>query len=45
MFNHIISGLDAFIVSNKKNNFPKIRLNYSRINKWGVGGVQITYAW
>mgnify|MGYP001033780051 FL=1 len=45
MFNHIISGLDAFIVSNKKNNFPKIRLNYSRTNKWGVGGVQITYAW
>ena len=45
MFNHIISGLDAFIVSNKKNNFPKIRLIYSRINKWGVGGVQITYAW
>jgi len=45
MFNHIISGLDAFVVSSKKNNFPKIQLNYSAINKWAVGGVQITYAW
>ena len=45
MFNHIISGLDAAIVSNKNNNFPNVHLNYSSINKSGVGGVQITYAW
>ena len=45
MFNHIISGLDAAIISNKNNNFPNVHLNYSSINKSGVGGVQITYAW
>ncbi|MGY8751642.1 MAG: DUF5683 domain-containing protein [Fidelibacterota bacterium] len=45
MFNHIISALDAAIVSNRMNNLPSIRLNYGSINKWAVGGVQITYAW
>jgi len=45
MFNHIISALDAAFVSSKKNNFPNMHLNYTSINKWGVGGVQITYTW
>ena len=45
MFNHIISALDAAFVSSEKNNFPNMHLNYTSINKWGVGGVQITYTW
>ena len=45
MFNHIISALDAAIVSSKKKNFPNMRLNYSATNKSGVGGVQVTYTW
>ena len=45
MFNHIISALDAAIVSSKMKNFPNMRLNYTSINKSGVGGVQVTYTW
>ena len=45
MFNHIISAIDAAVVSSKKKNFPNIRLNYTSINKSGVGGVQVIYTW
>ena len=46
MFNHLASALEAAYTANKKNkNLPKFVLNYDPLNKWGVGGVQITYAW
>ena len=46
MFNHLASALEAAYTANKKDkNLPKFGLNYDPLNKWGVGGVQITYAW
>ena len=46
MFNHLASALEAAYTANKKDkNLPKFALNYDPLNKWGVGGVQITYAW
>lgn len=46
MFNHLASGLEAAWTANKKSkNLPDFSLNYNPLNKWGVGGVRITYAW
>ena len=45
MLNHLVSAFDAVIVSNRKLNYSGIKLKYSYLNKWGVGGVQITYTW
>ena len=46
MFNHLASALEAAYTANKKDkNLPKFGLNYDPLSKWGVGGVQITYAW
>jgi len=46
MFNHLVSGLEAAWTANKQfKNIPKLDLNYNPVNKWGVGGVRITYAW
>ncbi len=46
MFNHLVSGLEAAWTANKQQkNMPKLDLNYNPLNKWGVGGVRITYAW
>ena len=46
MFNHIVSGLDAAWIANKKeDNRLGFHLNYDPLNKWGVGGVGITFTW
>jgi len=46
MFNHLASGLEAALTANKKSkNLAKFNLNYNPLNKWGVGGVQVTYTW
>ncbi len=46
MFNHIVSGLDAAWIANKKEkHLPGFHLNYDPLNKWGVGGVGITFTW
>jgi len=46
MFNHVLSGLDAAWTANKQDkHFPELHLNYDPLNKWGVGGVGITFTW
>ncbi len=46
MFNHLASGLEAGWTAKKKViNFPEFSLDYNPLNKWGVGGVRITYTW
>lgn len=46
MFNHLVSGMEAAWVANKKSDSPtRLNLKFEPINKWGVGGVQIIYAW
>lgn len=46
MFNHLVSGLEAAWTANKQSKImPKLDLKYNPLNKWGVGGVRITYAW
>ncbi|MBC8344921.1 MAG: hypothetical protein ISR82_02325 [Candidatus Marinimicrobia bacterium] len=46
MFNHIVSGMEAAWTANKKDkHLPGFHLNYDPRNKWGVGGVGITFTW
>ncbi|MDP6338968.1 MAG: DUF5683 domain-containing protein [Candidatus Marinimicrobia bacterium] len=46
MFNHLTSGLEAGWSAKKKvKNSSEFSLNYNPMNKWGVGGVRITFTW
>ncbi len=46
MLNHLTSGLEAAWTANRKaKNLPEFSLNFNPLNKWGVGGVRITYTW